>query len=225
LSKFYVHMIESPSPDDLFARDLEGQVLSQALGLSRIEVDYHIAASKATFWQALAELLPRISSDNTQRWPILHLSAHGSPSGLQLTNTTESIRWTELTGYLQQINDLLQGKLILAVSSCHGTHAIQEALTGPKPYYALVASADTIPLSDLAVGFTAFYHMLNKTWDLNQAYNAMVVASGNSQFSLFWTDKVRSDYRVFAFKKEIDKILAGFSAKGVPYSPPPPLSA
>ncbi len=207
-TEFYVHMIESPSPEDLLAGDLEGYVLSQALGLGRVDVAYHIAATKKTFWRALDDLLPRINSDNAKRWPILHLSAHGSQDGLQMTNTTESIRWDEMTECLRQINDSLQGKLILAVSSCHGSYAIQEALKkGTQPYFALVGSGDKIPLSDLAVGFTAFYHILNKNWDLNLAHRAMITASGNPNFNLFLTEKARGDYRLFVFQQELENML------------------
>lgn len=219
---FFVHVVESPSSDDLLDGHLEGRVLYQALCASRIDASYMVAATKEAFWKAIGErLLDRIGLDGFQRWPILHLSAHGSPSGLQLTNS-DPLKWSELTNYLRKVNRLLNGTLILAVSSCFGSHAVQEALSGDQPYYAIVGPSQAVPLSDLAIGFSSFYHVLSKTWNLSKAHKAMVAAADNTEFLLFFTEEARRDYSEWRLRRMVKSYLDTLSKQGLPAPPPEP---
>ena len=219
---FFVHVIESPSSVDLLNANLEGRVLFQARSVCQIDASYHVAADNATFWTALGDrLLDKIEQDKAQRWPVIHLSAHGSPDGIELTDH-HFIRWTDLTSYLQRINTILQGKLILAVSSCHGCYAIKEALHGTHPYYALVGPTKAVGLSDLAVGFSAFYHVLSKSWDLSKAHAAMRAAADSDAFALLFTEQFRQGYQSWVMQQDIQRILAGFYAQGLPQAPVTP---
>ena len=219
---FFVHIVESPSALDVLDARLEGRVLYQAIDTSGVQSTYLVACDKETFWEAIGNrLLDAIAQDSYQRWPFLHLSAHGVQSGIELTNR-DFVTWVELTGYLRRLNRVLQGRLLLSVSSCHGAYAVQEVLKeGDHPYFALVGPADQIPLSDLAVGFSAFYHILSKTWDLHGAFEAMKIASGSNKFRLFITEQVKKDYEAWQLQQRVNQILLGMQQQN-PLAPPMP---
>ena len=211
-SNFFVHIVESPSSSDLLEFDLEGNVLCQSLSVSGIDATYLLATDRVTFWEAIGKrFIERIKEDNYKRWPILHISAHGSHDGIALTRSDDFIRWKELTEYFRKINTIMKGALIITFSSCQGSYAAKEAVTaGASPYYALVAPARDVSLSDLAIGFSSFYHVLSKTWNIQKSYDAMKSATLNDAFQLYITKTLREDY-----KKYLDHILQKMKQKDI----------
>lgn len=211
---FYVYVVESPSSRDLLEGALEGRVLYQALSLTGIDCTYSIAADTPMFREALGpRLVEKLRADNFQRWPILHLSAHGCREGIALTNESHFVTWSELMHAFRLLNMALQGRLMLAVSSCYGSFAAFEAFApGDDPFFSLVGPENEAPVSDLAIGFSAFYHVLSKTWDLRTAYEAMKVASHNNSFKLH----LGEDLRQARLQRQIDEILAKMGGNGIP---------
>jgi hypothetical protein len=192
-TEFYVYMVESPSSRDLLEGNLEGRVLCQALSLTGIDSTYSIVADTPTFREALGpRLVTKLQADQFARWPIIHLSAHGCRDGIALTNADHFVPWSDLMNSFRSLNLALGGRLMLAVSSCYGSFAAFEALApGSDPFFSLVGPDNEVPVSDLAIGFAAFYHVLSKTWDLTKAYEAMKIASHNSAFKLHLGENLR----------------------------------
>lgn len=222
---FFVHVVESPSSSDLLNNMVEGFVLYQALCTSRIDAGFLLAVNENSFWEAIGErLLSRIAADKFQRWPVLHLSAHGDRNGIALTNG-QRLTWDTLGKYFRDLNQLLGGRLIVAMSSCEGAWAIKAAFKSPVPFFAVVGPTCKIDLSDLAIGFSAFYHILSKKWNLQTSLDAMKVASGNENFYLKEGEKAKRDYDAWKLQKEIRKILGEMQVQGLPEPPLSPESA
>ncbi len=80
--RFYVYMIESPSPRDLLDQGLEGYVLTQALRLSSIECVYHVAANHQAFTECLyGRFDAAMRVDGYRRIPALHFECSRQPAG------------------------------------------------------------------------------------------------------------------------------------------------
>ncbi|MEZ9533141.1 hypothetical protein CSB62_16885 [Vibrio splendidus] len=193
--RFYVYVIESPSPQDLLNGSLEGRVLSESLNVSRIDSSYQLAVDEQTFEQAIGSNLNSIFwQDNYKRTPILHISAHGNQEGIALTNGA-FIPWENFRNRLSEINSHFNGNLLVSLSACHGAYASRlSGAFGLTPYFALVGPTDITDLSDLAIGYSSFYHVIRKTWDLNQALNALKVSSCNNSFDMVYGTQFDHNY-------------------------------
>ena len=134
--------------------------------------------------------------------PILHLSAHGSRDGIELS-TGHSIRWDDLRKLLIPINRSLGGALLLSMSSCHGFAACQMAMRmndAPEhPFFGIVGSSGTPTWSDTTVAFLAFYHLvIARHRNPVDAVPAMRAASGHDQWSIETAKTIHSDFLSFA---------------------------
>lgn len=194
--RFYVYIVESPSADDLFNNALEGRTLTEALRVSGIDYNYLVTANFNTFNIALGQNLEStLFHDGHKRSPIIHISAHGSPDGIAFTNG-ESITWESLYQRLADLNQRFSGGLIVSVSTCFGAFAERLLMPNrPAPFFALVGPTTSIELSDLAIGFSSFYHNIKKYWDINIAFNAMKTASGNQNFNLKFSQPMPLNYQ------------------------------
>ena len=114
--------------------------------------------------------------------PILHISSHGSIEGIQLTNK-EVLRWDKLRDLIIPLNRALRGTLILCISSCEGINACRMVFSeGEIPFHGIVAHNGLPTWSDTAIAFTSFYHLLAKGYYIEEAVEAMKVASGDNGF-------------------------------------------
>ncbi|CAV19065.1 Hypothetical protein VS_1882 [Vibrio atlanticus] len=191
--RFYVYLIESPSAQDLLESALEGRTLTEALHVSGIDCSYYLAANYQTFDQALGQRLENtLFSDGHRRLPIIHISAHGNPQGMAFTDGT-FIAWDALYHRLLNLNERFNGGLIVSVSACFGAYANQLLKPNQRPpFFALVGPTNSIALSDLAIGYAAFYHNIKKFWNIESAFNAMKMASGNHEFQITYGNAQQS---------------------------------
>jgi hypothetical protein len=119
--------------------------------------------------------------EHPDRLPILHLSAHGGTTGLQLSDS-DTLSWEDLRALVLPINEGLSGNLFVCMSACKGYSACQMAMQsddGPHPYFAIIANHGTPTWSDTAVAYSAFYHLLAKGYQVVDAVEAMKAASGD----------------------------------------------
>lgn len=152
-----VHIIESPSPDDILAEQYEGQILRGALRYGQVPVELHTAVDPLHFARALAAVITSYQLDQDS-FPIVHLSMHGNADGVAFTND-ESIDWTELGDGLSFVNEALHDKLLVIMSACQGYNAIRMARRGGHaPFFALVGPSTNISWKDTVAAFVAFYH-------------------------------------------------------------------
>jgi len=120
---------------------------------------------------------------------------HGNTEGLGLTDG-EFIEWKRLRASLTVINKVLQGELIVCMSSCFGAAAGKMAMTEYEvaPFRALVGNVCEAEWSDAAIGFVAFYHRLFKGADFPTALAAMKTASGDDHFSIEFGEETREKW-------------------------------
>jgi len=180
--RFFVYVIESPSSLVLYSRKWEGVILTKALSSAGIPSCYRIAIDLKTFKLSLTDGLQECLIQVDHLAPILHISSQGSSQGIQFTNE-EVLEWNELRDLIMPINKACKGNLVLCISSCEGFSACKMALEESDiPFLAVVGHSGKPTLSDTAIAFATFYHLIAKGYTLIDAEKAMKIASGDDGF-------------------------------------------
>jgi len=162
------------------------------------------------------------------RHPILHLSAHGSENGIELSSG-EALSWSELRALLVPVNQSLNGALLLCMSACHGYSACRMAMEEgdvPHPYLVMVGSYQDPTWSDTAVSYLAFYHLLSKGRSIPESVEAMSAASGvqwncetAEKSKQYYLDYVKQQSNPHIAQKELEAVAEreplSESAKGL----------
>jgi len=184
--KLFVNIIESPSASDREVDRSEGKMLRAALDLAELPHLYSLVSNYREFMAALGEWT--VNPIARDRVPVIHLSMHGSPAGLVLTDG-HFLPWADLNWKFRMINGKLNHTLFVCLSSCYGLSGLQMirqetygGLENHPPFRLLVSNLDRVPWSDAAIGFSAFYHLLERGRNPLEMVNAMRVASGNDRF-------------------------------------------
>jgi hypothetical protein len=184
--KAFVHIIESPKPEDLLRGTTEGRALCEAMHLADIPRWYSLVTNKATFLDALSTRLLEAWKHHDSP-PILHFSTHGNESEIALTDNT-FIDWHELRSILRPITAQMQGGLLICMSSCSGASAARMAMyedNGPT-FWAVVGHPGKTVWSDAAVAYISFYHLFFKgCFNLETCVHTMKVASTDHNFTWF----------------------------------------
>lgn len=190
-TNFFVYIIESPSAPDLYHKRYEGEALTKMLSLADIYSVHRLVVDSTAFRASIIIGLSE-AMKSSSLIPMLHISAHGNSDGLQLTNG-ESISWDDLKLLIQPINDILNGNLVLCVSSCEGFGACRMAMDkGDKiPFLCLIASTEKISWADTAIGFGTFYHLIAKGRTIRDAVTAMKVATCDNSFQEIAGEKIK----------------------------------
>ena len=199
MSNFYVHIIESPSSDDLLVDRAEGKLILEALRLINIPSFYHPVKNKKEFIESVHNKM----ADETvkfQKYPILHISAHGDKEGIYLTDKTQLL-WSELKDMFWPINLLMKGQFVLCFSSCQGFSGYKMAIGADKiPFGAIVGPHIDIPWDESAIAFAVFYLRLLKDNNAFTAVTAMNAAAGGNKFFTLTGEDMKEIYI-----KELDK--------------------
>lgn len=194
--RFFVFVIESPSAVDLYHRRSEGEIIRQAVELNGIKCVVKTAISLHAFIACLKIGLVEEMSVRAGFIPLLHMSAHGSGDGIQLSDGYV-MPWDELREHLRPVNDALGGSLVVCMSSCEGYAGIRMALTNdasPLPFFALIGCSEKPTWGETAVAYATLYHQLWRGEHVSDAVNAMCVASGNHSFFLQHAENSRQGY-------------------------------
>ena len=182
--RFFVYVIESPSPVDLYHRRSEGELLRQAISLNQIECTLRLAVNLEAFMASINIGLTEAMEAFPNKIPILHVSAHGFSDGIQLSSG-EVILWNELRELLIPVNQALSGSLIVCMSTCEGYSGIQMAMkpeSNDHPFWAIIGNGDKPTWPETAVAFATFYHLIANGHKIAGAVKAMGIASGNDNF-------------------------------------------
>jgi hypothetical protein len=154
-----IHIVESPSADDFLVEQYEGPTLRTALQQAQLSVHLHTAVDAQHLGKALARVIDDYMQ-NQNAFPILHLSMHGSNSGVTLTSG-EKLDWNNLGASLSLVNEALNDKLLVAMSTCKGFNGASMARRqGHLPFFALIGPKDNVSWRDTVAAFVAFYHHL-----------------------------------------------------------------
>lgn len=152
-----IHIVESPSPDDFYEGTREGPTLASALGHAAIPSIVHTAVDLAHFKKALRAALAEHAEGTPVKYPVLHLSMHGTADGVVLTDGTR-VPWTGLKHALVHTNTRLGGDLLVSMSACFGVNAQEMARgEGEPPFFALVGPSREVNWEDTVPAFVAFY--------------------------------------------------------------------
>ncbi len=218
--KFFVYIIESPSQVDLYHRRYESDLLTQAVRLDGIPCVSRTAVSRNALEAALKIGVPDEMKAMPGLAPVIHLSAHGDDTGIQLTSN-EIIPWGALGDLLRPINKALNGYLLVCMSCCRGWSGIQMAMVPEGhdlPFFAIVGNPGSPTWSDTAVAFASFYHLVAKGESVTTAANAMAVAAGTDRFLVEIAPNVQKGYLHFLQSVNIKDVLQELqqSAESVP---------
>jgi hypothetical protein len=194
--RFFVFVIESPSAVDLYHRRSEGEIIRQAVELNGIGCVVKTAISLAAFNACLKVGLVEEMGVRGGFMPLLHISAHGSVDGIQLSDGY-IMPWDELREHLRPVNEALGGSLVVCMSSYEGYSGIRMAMTNdesPLPFFALVGCSEKPTWGETAVAYATLYHQLWRGEHVSDAVNAMCIASGNHMFFLQHAENSRKGY-------------------------------
>lgn len=140
--KFFVYVIESPSPVDLYHRRSEGEMLRQAINLNQIACTLRLAVNLEAFTAAIRIGLHEAMEAFPNTIPILHISAHGFSEGIQLSSG-EVVLWHQLRELLIPVNQALSGSLIVCMSTCEGYSGSRMAMvpeSNDHPFWAIIGN-------------------------------------------------------------------------------------
>lgn len=206
--KFIVYIVESPSAPDIYHGRSEGALVARAIDLDGIPSVTRTVINKEALAAALNIGLPEVMKQFLERFPILHLSAHGSSHGIQLSSG-EELSWYELRQQFTPINKNLDGFLLLYMSACKGYSACQMAMQtddNPHPYFAMVGNFGTPTWADTAVAYSAFYHLLSKGHSVPSAVEGMKAACGDSQWIVETAEDAKKGFLEYLQKVELSQV-------------------
>jgi len=216
-----VFVIEAPSSKDLYESRSEGQHLCELLRLAGIKSRYHLTADAERFRDAL-DALYTIAGTLSSEALLLHISAHGNNAGIQLTSG-ETVTWDQLKQLIMPVNDAVDGRLIVCMSSCEGFSACEMAMEeGSLPFLGIVGHVAKPSWSDTAVAFHAFYHLYAKGLGVEKATEAMRAASGEPGFVAVHGPKLQQSFVQRCRKLNLSSALASSTPRSAPAIPMPP---
>jgi hypothetical protein len=147
MKKNEILIIESRSPEDIYNETFEAVTLKQVLKLQDVDSKHIEVVNRELFAKAL-----KLAGKDHVKY--VHISAHGTPYGFQLTDET-FITWREFDElawpYLKNT--------CVCFSSCSVGAGAEEIFTYHKSFCnAIVAPTRKISWSEGLVAFSAFYH-------------------------------------------------------------------
>ena len=206
---FYVHIVESPSPDELLDGITEGRSLCSFLDIAEIPYSYNLAVDLDHFHMAMTD---RVVEDinKFRKIPILHLSTHGNEQGIQLTDQSR-IPWPELADYLLDIHEYIGGGLGVCMSCCGGAHGTQMAEEIQKiniPYQWIAGSFSDIALRDATLAYAILYRGLHRgVDDIDLLVEAIRVASGIADFDIWDGELIQETYLQERIEEKLESII------------------
>ena len=190
---FYVHLIESPSPDELRDGGTEGKALCSFLDIAGIPYAYNLVVDLDQFHIAMTDKIDE-AIDAFRKVPILHLCTRESERGIQLTNQNELL-WSELAEYIRLIHKSIPGGLGGCISGCFGLDGAKMAEVANIPYGGIAGSDCEIEVPDVALAYAIFYRRLYcGIDDIASLLRAIRVASRISDFNIWKKKRIQAAY-------------------------------
>lgn len=196
--KFFVYIIESPNPVDIYHGRFEGDMIKKALSLDKIPCAHRIVVNEEAF---KASIIVGLLKEQMEAYkglvPVIHISAHGGSEGIELTDG-KIISWEDLKNSLLPISKALKGNLLLSMSSCKGISACRMAMTEKEeecnPFFAVIGADGEPKWSDTAIAYAAFYHLVSKGCYIENAVKGMCEASGVDDFQIITATVAKKAY-------------------------------
>jgi hypothetical protein len=196
----FVYIVDSPSPsDDKYSI---GMALRDVLTAIHISVIYTQVFNRTDLGSVLGEQLKKCIdqyqvSPSSNAYPFIHLCMHGNQEGVSLIDGT-TIKWSILRQMLLSHNDVKGYNPLVCMASCYGFHALSMINDYDSVFHYLVGHTGAVGQSDLTVAYLAFYHhiFLKNSIDIEQAVEAMKVASGDTNFHFAHGDTIQQYRRL-----------------------------
>ena len=210
----FVHIIESPSADDLLDGRTEGRALSEVLNLAKIPYCYNLAINLETFNAAVDTRLIEAFEYFNQP-PILHLSMHGNQEGVVLTDNT-FISWANLQTLLAPLTNAMEGGLLICMSSCFGSTGCLMAThrDADQPFWALVGNNRSVSWEDAAVAYVTFYHLFFKGIPVEECVERMKLASNDDNFGVWSGHEVKAVWTEYMKRLRTEQLLQRLQKAG-----------
>jgi len=211
-----VHIIESPSPDDLYDDRHEGRTLHAALTHAGVKASVRTVTNLKQLAKGVAEVVEQAGELNGL--PVLHFSMHGNAKGLCLTDGTE-IDWPRQGNVLCGINERVGGLLIVSMSTCFGYEATSMAHREKgSPFLALVGPKKEIAWGDTVAAFAGFYQrFLTRGGTIDEGVEAMNSVLGLDLFACSLGENARAAWQR---EKLVGAYLASVAAHKTASAPP-----
>ena len=187
VTRFYVHIVDSPSAVDMAEGYSIGMALRDALKAIRIPHTYTFAANVELFKHSLVGTLHKSlcrerCSLNDIVLPFIHLCMHGNDGGVSFTDNS-FYSWYNLKQDMFQVKNIIGNDPFLCMASCNGIKGIDMVDSSNKVFDFIVGNQGAVCQSDLTVGYLTFYHSLfHKGMNVDGAVSAMKAASSNGDF-------------------------------------------
>jgi hypothetical protein len=214
---YFIHIIESPSDDDILNELTEGKALASALELGNIEYCYNLVTTQKSLEISLFDRLINVMIEKN-KWPILHFSMHGNEQEIVLTNG-QTLKWHELYQKIMPIKNISEDSedspdLLICMSSCYGSFAkkMAEVKPGEIPFDFLVGNIETVEWRDALVAYITFYHLLFKGFNFNKCIESMKAASDNDKFEVY--DGEETHLRWIERKQKIKEVIKRYRMRG-----------
>jgi hypothetical protein len=195
-----IYLIESPSADDLYAGRNEGHSLVSILSLGEIEVNYFLSTDAERFERAVSDIAELIlsRSDKDNVLPFIHISAHGSEEGIELTDG-DCILWDRLSKLLNDLHNRVGpwaisgrggediAKCSLSLSSCSAYTNYLDGRVDDLPIQSVLGPRKNVGWCQSLLAFSSFYYQafaLKQPFD--RAVRAMNAASCQSGEEIFF---------------------------------------
>ncbi|WP_312125795.1 hypothetical protein [Pseudomonas sp.] len=141
--------------------------------------------------------------------PMLHLEAHGSPSGL-LGADGKTILWRDVACSMTRINKASGHNLIVVMSTCYGfwLHTTLN-IHAPAPFAILIAPNSEVTVAQVELATERFYEGMSAGLNLTEAFDRYLPHHQYlSSLGFFW-GKWSKAYSPFATSRKLTKVREG----------------
>ena len=179
--------------------------MAKVLELAGIEVLYFLATTEETFDRAFTEISDAILGQLNPHtsMPFVHISAHGGPDGLELTDG-DLVLWEKLDRLLEQLHkkvgpilmppNLNQNlpKTTVCLSSCGAYSAYSlGSINKPEPYQSLIGPNKDVGWCEALIAFSTFYY---QTMVLHKSFLVAVMSMNFASGAVFKNDEGEPTY-------------------------------
>lgn len=198
----YIYVIESLDTnegDTLTGKNLLEKLKPYADQVKALSTGLITVESAAQFWDAMDYICQKAAEGER---PVIHFEIHGTDEkdGLYIKNG-DVIEWPEVLYRISDINYASGCNLMVSFAVCYGQYLAQFInATKKMPFCISLGSFEELYEDDLEVRFFAFYQELLTSFNIDQAYQALLAADPDmpSNYSLIKSDvlfaNVMKDY-------------------------------
>ena len=197
-----VHIIESLRPGDHHTgRRLYDDLAPLAdASTPPVKARYNPVQSRTEFLALLESIA--IDARRYSHLPILHLEAHGSSTGIQVTSG-ECLTWTEFKDELIAINEITKLNLLVILAACEGASLLQTITPLDRaPWCIMIGPDRNVTAGEIERACQVFWRTLFDAGDVAPAWRAMNAAAAPPPLT----------FRVFTAEGVFHHVIDGYFA-------------